>query len=380
MPLITVRIDQTLYSDILTLVAGRDYRDFQQVVEVALLNHLQLEQQHGLATERGPETPKTSKSVTTQQSQVTRVGTSVAESTQPEMIGARKPESDWKTVAAAFRFTSDKTNTLAPCPTTARPNDEHLYALVNRLFPLKLVTRWLDTHANAAGHWPAASNAVAAFGRDAEIFGSALARRDRAQSRGRDQQLATSLPRTENPKSKDRFTTQFVARVTDAGEIYPGGVIQFALASVKNGQLMLTEAGQALSRLDNELIDGDQEDVSDPLSAEERTILVSQMRSYMPAEAAHMAAVLKAVANGAKSPEQIMTGFIGRFSGLTDSAVRSHLSGIVARAIDLKLLHRDWAGRYAFYTVTNEGFTILGDNPEHVLPDTTSSHTPANPL
>src|SRR5215831_16940464 len=46
MPLIAVKIDQTLYTAAMQLVAKGDYRDVQQLMEVALANHLQLEERY----------------------------------------------------------------------------------------------------------------------------------------------------------------------------------------------------------------------------------------------------------------------------------------------------------------------------------------------
>lgn len=359
MPLIALRLGQTLYSQAVALVDAGEYVDLQQLMEVALRNHLQLEKHHSPATARVEEAPQPWHLVRTglkkSSTGTTAPATRAADATNAEGLA-------WHRIIAPFRFIANASAALEPCATMPRPAEEHLYALVNRLFPLKLIARWLDIHANAAGKWTMAAEAAAAFGTDAEALGSALAEQDRAHDRARDHQLATSLPRIENPKSRERFTTQFVARANEAQEVYAGAVVQFALAAVKNGQLVLTDAGQALSRIDNRLIDENDADVSETLNEDERALLVSQIGNYMPAEAAHMSAVLNTVKRGAESPEKIIAEFGGRFSGrLTDAAVRSYLSGIVARAIDLKLLGRERQGRNAFYHVTEYGSAVLDD-------------------
>jgi hypothetical protein len=186
--------------------------------------------------------------------------------------------------------------------------------------------------------------------------------RDQNGKRRREDQLATSLPRIDNPKSTERFLTQFVARQTDAGEIHPAGIVQFALTSIKNGQLVLSNEGQELSRLQNPLIDTDSDDVEDALTAEERGLFLHQIKNYMPGEATHLHAVLQAVSGGATSPPQLTdalrTGFTAR---VTDAAFRSHLSGVIARAVDLRLLQRRWEGRHVFYSVTETGSLVAAN-------------------
>ena len=46
MPLIAVKMDQALYSAAMQLVSKGEYRDVQQLMEVALANHLQLEERY----------------------------------------------------------------------------------------------------------------------------------------------------------------------------------------------------------------------------------------------------------------------------------------------------------------------------------------------
>jgi hypothetical protein len=237
-----------------------------------------------------------------------------------------------------------------------------MYSLINRLFPIKLMARWLEVEAARTGAWPMLDDLLPRLGHDVAAFGSHAWQIDLSANRRRDEQLATALPRLENPGSINRFLTQFAVRRTDSGEVYPGGIIQFSFASVKNTRLVLTAEGRALSRLPNVLIDGVDESASDALSELERESFLSQVWKFMPAEASNFEAVLRAVAQGVISPSELVQ-YLRQSSGERDSdaAFRSHLSGIVARLVDLKLLQRKWEGRNVFYSVTAQGRAIVVD-------------------
>ena len=364
MPLIALKLEQDLYSKATALVRGGEYTDIQQLLEVALRNQLQLEQRYGAAdgrlTEISDDQPRRPAKSATRRTIVS--GPPPDRVHKGAAIALGKTDVGWPQIVAAFRFSSEGTANLEPCVAVPRPAGEQMYALVNRLFPLKLVARWLDVQANAIGHWPAVPDSFESMGRDIEALGSALATGDQTAKRRREDQLATSLPRIDNPKSTERFLTQFVARQTDAGEIHPAGIVQFALACIKNGQLVLSSEGQELSRLQNPLIDSDHDDIEDALTAEERRLFLHQIKNYMPGEATHLRAVLEAVSRGATSPPQLTDALRAQFTGrVTDAAFRSHLSGVIARAVDLRLLQRRWEGRYVFYSVTDTGSLVAAD-------------------
>jgi hypothetical protein len=367
MPLIALKLEQDLYSRATALVRDGEYKDIQQLLEVALRNQLQLEQRYGAAdgrlTEISDHQPRTPLKRGIRRAMRSEPPPGRVHKGAATPVG--KTDRGWPQVVAAFRFSLEGTANIEPCIAVPRPPDEQMYALVNRLFPLKLVARWLDVQASAIGHWPAVLDVFESLGRDIEALGSVVATRDQNAKRLREDQLATSLPRIDNPKSTERFLTQFVARQTDAGEIHPAAIVQFALACIKNGQLVLSSEGQELSRLQNPLIDSDRDDVEDALTPEERKLFLHQIKNYMPGEATHLRAVLEAVSRGATSPQRLTDALRAQFTGrVTDAAFRSQLSGVIARAVDLRLLQRRWEGRYVFYSVTEAG-SLVADASSH---------------
>lgn len=348
MPLVAIKLDQALYARALQLVEGGDYRDVHQLIEVALRNQVQLEERCNTSSGFVTETSKDDSSALQRKAR-----TPIFAAPKTPHLGSALKD-NWVSALTPFRFDTQQSRRLEPCTADVRPADELMYSLVNRLFPLKLIARWLDVSASRADHWPAVQDAVSQIGSAIEAVGSALAHEDVNAGRRRDDQLATSLPRRENLKSKDRFLTQFVVRTTDGGDTYPAAIIQFALAAIKNGQFVLSREGQELSRLPNPLLDGTNPNVSETLTDDERTLLIQQVRAYMPAEARYQRALLNAISKGCVSPNQVIEALQGQFpNGITEAAFRSHLSGVIARSIDLGLVRRRWEGRHVFYTLTD---------------------------
>jgi hypothetical protein len=356
MPLIAVKIDQALYTAAMQLVSKGEYRDVQQLMEVALANHLQLEERY------------TADSTVQDYGRTTQSGAALlrpSSDTRTNLVKASEP----------FRFLSQNNVSIEPSLAVVRPKDELMYSLVNRLFPLKLATRWLDVRSSEVGQWPAVFDLLAPLGRDVEAFGSALADYDTVLNRRRDEQLATSLPRVGNRKSTERFLTQVVVRTTESGEAHPGAIVQFALATIKNGQLVLSREGQQLARLPNALVDDPGTNFTESLTDDERALLRRQVLQYMPAELECVRAVLHTVSAGPCSPEELVKRLRDVFPhDKTEASFRSHISGVVARAIDLGLLRRDWQGKHVSYSPTGAGREILVDAP---APPNISDVTPA---
>ena len=379
MPLIAVKIDQALYSAAMQLVSKGEYRDVQQLMEVALANHLQLEERYDAdATLQDHARTSRSEAVVPRSMSHSRRKEREEPGFAATRTEATRPKTNLVKASEPFRFSSRNDVSIEPFSAVIRPKDELMYSLVNRLFPLKLATRWLDVRSSQLGHWPAVFDVLAPLGRDVEAFGSALGEYDRTLNKRRDEQLATSLPHLGNPKSIERFLTQFVVRTTESGEVHAGAIVQFALAAIKNGQLVLSREGQQLSRLPNPIIDRSGNGFTESLTDDERALLRQQVRQYMPAELGYVSAVLQTVSGGSCSPNELIKRLRNVFADdKTDASFRSHISGVVARAIDLRLLRRDWQGKHVLYSLTDAGREILVEPPIEIE---TSDATPTQTI
>ena len=59
-----------------------------------------------------------------------------------------------------------------------------------------------------------------------------------------------AYPGKGNSASRDRFLSQFLARVTRGGEVYPGAVCQYQLARFEDAAIVLTNRGLEFSRIE----------------------------------------------------------------------------------------------------------------------------------
>jgi hypothetical protein len=232
-----------------------------------------------------------------------------------------------------------------------------VFGQVNRLFPLKLACRWLATAAIRDGRWPDITAISRPLGTTAGIVGSVLARWDADAGRKRDELLATGLPRNGNDASQDRFLTQFVARATKAGEVYSGAICQYELARYGHWGFALTDRGLAFSDLENPVLDAHDPATTTALSPAETDFLVRQVAEFVPAERDDMKVILAAVRAGCKTPSELTKAVARKFERLarTESMVQTHISGLIARLGDLRLLRRSWQGRNVQYELGDEG-------------------------
>jgi hypothetical protein len=365
MPIIAVDVNEDLYDRMVDLVSKRKYRDLSQLLDVAIRNHLALEDR--LSSEGLRHITLEAQSANTRKPTAGKSQRSRSQVTAPNKVssaGSGGSDVEWNRVTTKFRFETEEQKGPPTCEAIVRPSDEQMYSLVNRLFPIKLVARWLDVQATVTGHWPLFEDASTLVGKDAALVGSLLASADALMQRSRDDCFATALPRLDKPESEDRFCTQFIGRLMQTSSVYPGAIIQFALAESKNGQLVLTNKGRALSRLPNPVIDETGALSTMLLTEDERSLFVDQVRSFMPREAADFKVILEAVQTGFNTPSDLLQHLEGKFGGReTPAAFRSHISGVISRLIESGLLHRIWKGRYVSYDLNDNSLAFLHSLP-----------------
>jgi hypothetical protein len=248
-----------------------------------------------------------------------------------------------------------------PVPTSALAHsDDRIFGQVNRLFPMKLACRWLATASVTEGKWPKYDGISDRMADDAATVGSLLERWDNEAGRKRDDQLATGLPRRGNSSSRDRFLSQFVARVTRAGEIYPGAICQYGFAQFEGSAIVLSEQGLAFAEIDNPILDAKDSKSPAALSSAEADFLVHQVLTWVPSERDDMQNILVAVKEGKVTPPELISAVQSKFPrDWTENTVLTHNSGLVARLAELRLLRRQWQGRHVQYE--------LGDKVEEFL-------------
>jgi hypothetical protein len=387
MPLLAINLSDKLFQAVKELVEGNKYQTFESFLEIAAFNQLALERgatpseviARGHRRGEGDAEPSAQNGTVqvaeraASLAKVEKEGSSPKRRTrQPvgrQAAGAEKSAPAQQNMAEVIRpFTRVTVGEVGPKPleATEGTQDDHVFGQVNRLFPLKLVCRWITAKVftpvagQVRGDWPAYATLSDALADDAAKLGSLLEEWDHCSTRKRDEQLATGLPRRGNSSSRDRFLSQFVARVTRAGDVYPGAICQYALAKFQDAALVLTEQGLAFAQIDSPILDARDKKAPTALSGDELDFLIRQVLGWVPRERDDMKIILTAVREGKVTPPELTTAVQSQFPrAWTQSVTLTHISGLVARLAELRLLRRQWQGRHVQYE--------LGDKVEEFL-------------
>ena len=365
MPLIAVNLSDKLLQDIRDLIDKGRYATLESFIEIGAFNQLALERGaspaeiiergHRRASADASVPPTKSPSVVTKSvakrasaPKVARKGASVQTTSK---VDAVEPVTEAEARAVLARFSHRSAPRAIPLkmPQQSQPG-ERIFGQVNRLFPLKLVCRWLAAAAGDEGEWPKYTVIAAPLSDDAGTIGSLLDDWDKAHERERGGELATALPRRKNNASLDRFLSQFVARITRASEISEGAVCQYAFARFEDSTLALTEQGMAFAALQSPILDAYDKTSLSALSKDEAEFLASHIRTWVPTEWSDMRTVLEAVQAGKASPTEVAMAVRAELPpDWSESMVQTHVSGVIARLGEIRLLSRSWQGRNVRY-------------------------------
>lgn len=359
MPLLAVNLSHAVLNGMKELIDLGKYPSLESFIEVACFNQLALEKSGGA------QLNKSGLAVSTEPTRSERKTVPVAPQKKRSTVGKierqvyllDRPDKseDIEAVVAPFKKAAS-TKALPgalPTPKTEAEGD-HIFGQVNRLFPMKLVCRWVMRASTSSQQWPSLSDVSEALADDAARLGSLFEQQDLAQNRKRDDCLATGLPRRSNGPSKDRFLSQFVARVTRAGHIFPGAVCQYGLALIQDQTLALSQQGIDFALVDNPLLDGRLNISTSALNNEETQFLLAHISEWVPQEQADIQAVIGAIASGSSTPTSLTAALRSYLSpDWNEGEIQTHVSGLVARMSELGLLERRWHGRHVEYALSN---------------------------
>ncbi|MBS2023596.1 MAG: hypothetical protein JST92_14430 [Deltaproteobacteria bacterium] len=386
MPLLTFNVAAKTFDEIAKLIEAGAYSGMNQFLEVAALNQLALERgtspeelratsfrEAPARSEHRPDVRGSEVVRSTAIGPARREIVPIPKGAGRGPVGRRKtsssavPEEEVSALKRNLALITTPSPRPEPLPLRPRSENEQIWGQVNRLLAMKLVVRWLDTTTTGHSAWPKVDACAPGITSDAAALGSLLDTDDLAKGRKREELFATGLPRRGNIPSVDRFQTQYIARLTRSGEIYPGAVCHYGLADFDGDQLGLTARGVEFARLPNPIADGSWETATKTLSSEERAFLIRHVRDAIPGERLNFETVLAAVAAGSDTPEELLTTVQGVLPDTwSDVMARTHVSGVVARMSELGLLQRTWEGRHVRYSLTASASPFL--NPSGELP------------
>ena len=373
MPLLAINLSDTLFDQIKPLVDKSLYKSLEAFLEIAAFNQLAMER--GVApaeiVERGhrkikekehdakaavsahhpkrPAEPPAKPRVETVRSVIEPVArvTTVVEVPVTEV--------DYEETFKHLALLNVKEGPKPISTATDNESQGRVFGQVNRLLPLKLACRWLANAATRDGHWPRYELISDKLADDAGTIGSLLEQWDAENDRKRDKLLSTGLPRRGNSASRDRFLSQFVARVTRSGEIFPATICQYQLARFDSSAIALTEQGLAFSQLPNPILDKRDKQAAATLSSEETAFLADHILELVDTERDDMRVILKAIDSGSKTPSELTETIRNRFPPeWSDSVFQTHTSGLVSRLGELRLVKRAWQGRNVNYELGDQ--------------------------
>jgi hypothetical protein len=365
MPLLAVNLSQALLSGIKELIDSGKYTSLESLIEVACFNQLALERSGGAQLKNSeltfPTGPKPSKRKSVARAPQKKRGTISKIERQVYLLDRPDQPEDVEAVLKPFRKIASTKASPSPLPTISEAEGDHIFGQVNRLFPMKLACRWVMSASDSHHQWPSLSEVSEALADDAARLGSLLEQHDLAKERKRDECLATGLPRRSNGPSKDRFVTQFVARVTRGGHVFPGAMCQYRLASIQDQKLALSQRGIDFALIDNPLLDGHLDTSSSALNDQETGCLLAHILEWVPQEQADIQAVIGAIAAGSSTPTSLITALRSYLPpDWNDGEIQTHVSGLIARMSELGLLRRRWHGRHVEYELSNVASPWMG--------------------
>jgi len=331
MPVVACRIEAGGYRDIQRLIDAGEYASVQEFVELAVRNQLALEG----ATERISYRP-------------------AGGETQPEpRLQVDTPAQDAShRLAAAFALPSADRIALPPFVKPTQISERAIWGQINRIVPLKLAARRVAVLANGSNTWPTVDSVLRDVGETAALVGSCLHDADVASGRKREL-LATGVPRVDSPDSKQRFLAQTIARVVRSGTTHPGAIAAYGIATVTNSGVALTSTGIEFAMLESPVLDRDPRTARETLSVEECRFFLRFVVPHVPVELTDLNLVAGTIDKGAMTPEALHSAVAATFHARrwTGTMVRTHLSGLVSRLIELMVVVRTWEGRNASYAL-----------------------------
>lgn len=375
MPVIAANITSTLFQRVRNLVERGLYANPEQFLEIAAFNQIALEdgaKPADLMPRRPPERIDSDRAGVEGPADVVpatpkgkaQTSRRVRQTALPGRRSAsNRLDQDFSDVMRQFSTFRER-RLVSPPPTTrsAPVAEDRIWGQVNRLFPMKVASRGIAMLNVGNSEWGEYDHFAQELARLSAGLGSCLETDDKRAGRKRDELLSTGLPKAGNIASQDRFMSQFVARLTRAGEIYPGAICQYGLAAFDGSRLGLTQDGLTLAGLASPILDGPSMKVESTLSDAERQFLIHLVRTSVASEAKDFRNVLTAVASGTSTPDDLLQASKGVLPQLwSDIMTRTHVSGVVARLADLELLRRVWAGRNVTYEVTSTGRAFLSE-------------------
>lgn len=244
------------------------------------------------------------------------------------------------------------------------PIDRWLFGQYNRLLPAKANCRALARLLKTQNKGVLFEDVTRTVTPEAAILGDYLKQYDKQYKISRDELLSTAFPTTDKNSEKSylRYANQFIGNVNKEGQV-SGLLIDLKLVNRTGGKkvrIHLTEPGWHFASMPNPVLDSLQDDVLQKFSEAEVAFLINHITHTIPAEDFAYRTILKAILDGANTPNSMDEYLQEHVAIRTDRKLSSSFlstqrSGAVSRMTDLGLVKRVRDGVKVSYKITDLG-------------------------
>lgn len=352
------------------LMSAGSYRDYSEVIAVALANqlllHVRSKDHLAVVLDDSRKTDKP-----------TRMGAAVAiprdgrkPPPAPRVESARDDLSSYG-IPEIFRthpmsltgpIAEPSDNTMDNRPILSQ--ESWIFGQYNKLLPAKASCRALSNFltSDKGMELQQVAKQIAA---EARNLGAHLLMLDRRFHRDRDDMHSTAFPGPGDPdKGRIRYASQFVGAFNKNGQI-SGLLVDLKLInrlSHRDTRISLTNTGWKFGLMDSPVLDNDSEVDQEKFSDEERALLLDHIASNVPREHSAYIAMLSAITEGADTPDKLRAALETTeqdASKIRPAFLSTQRSGAISRMNDLSLLYRDRDGVRVKYIITDEGRAYL---------------------
>jgi predicted transcriptional regulator len=247
---------------------------------------------------------------------------------------------------------------------------ETLWALYNRIFPIKVTLRVLAnilrSNPTKDGFVDLATVQDVATEQAVVLF-KLLSRVDKKSHRMIGEKLTAGLPRSTD-RARDRYRLHFVGSINSKSCLEGApAILRFVnMRKDESGkaQIGLTESGIRFTEFENPILD--RQDHSCALSAEEANFYMQHIAKKLEKEYRLCNVVLKAIANDHNTPDELTQIVQGQSLDLEKEEAQAVRSSLVSRLSELGLLTRKRKGLNVTYVLTPRGHELAATHEELV--------------
>lgn len=247
--------------------------------------------------------------------------------------------------------------------------DRWFFGQHNKLLPVKASCRALAVLLAERPLGVTLSEANHEIAKGAAELGSYLRQIDSRIGSMREDAFATAFPNAgqDSDRSRLRYSNQFIATLSAQGQL-SGLLADLKLVNHLRGKepvLLLTETGLRFAKLSNPILDAPVGSNSLPnrrFSESEIQCLSEHIRHSVPVEDAAIRTVLRAILDGANTPESLdnhLRKEVPAKKSISDAFVSTQRSGAISRMSDIDMVLRRRDGVRVKYEITQRAQAYL---------------------